>query len=58
MEPKKTLDSQDCHDQKEQFWKDYHPTIQDILYSIINKKVWYYYRHEPVDHWKKCEDLR
>lgn len=55
MESKKTLDSQDCHDQKEQFWKDYHPTIQDILYSIINKKVWYYYRHEPVDHWKNVK---
>lgn len=38
MEPEKTLDSQGHHDQKEQFWKDYHPTIQDILYSNINKK--------------------
>lgn len=53
MEPEMALDSQGHHDQKEQFWKDYHSTIQDILYSNINKTVSYYYRNELVDHWNK-----
>lgn len=37
MKPQKTPDGQSKLEQKEQYWRDYHPRLEDVLKTHNNK---------------------